>query len=158
MICSHSGESFWGIARRELTAEESDSLRILTMLCYVDPDDLCWLLLPNLGPVGDERFRSYVSIPELIPVTFAPVSIKYCLPWALDAAPEQISIVNYFCYSSYIIDWLGLLALTIMNCLHSMDACWVIVDVLLLLLLLLLLRALELRIVGSITRSMATWS
>ena len=42
-----------------------------------------------LAPAFGDTDRSYVSImlPEPMPVTLAPVSIKYCFPCALEAAP-----------------------------------------------------------------------
>ena len=43
-------------------------------------------------PGGDDRLRSYVSMPELIPVTLAPVSMRYYFPCALDAAPIAIHV------------------------------------------------------------------
>ena len=50
---------------------------------------LLYLGSAALAPAFGDSDRSYVSImlPGPMPVTLAPVSIKYCFPCALEAAP-----------------------------------------------------------------------
>ena len=71
--------------RIKLTAEDSDSFRILTNEFWFLKLGFLLSFLLVFGDLG----RSCVSMPAEMPVTLAPVSMRYCLLVAEEAAPDN---------------------------------------------------------------------